>query len=136
MNRNLLIIALLILISGCDPKTQYQRIIKNNTSKDIWVKVERDEFQPEYKEEGFLILKNSEMPILTSTFTGDPSQFIKCDDADGRRIIGEGIVDHDTLVITKKLNLESNWTYIELDTYKRGGGECECVFTLDENDIE
>ena len=132
--KNLLpIIPLILLIYSCDPGVHFERVIENKSSHDVWIKVNQETY-PAFVQDSFMITKNSSVIISSRSSLGRVSEFGDCGLIDGT--LSSGVLTNDTLSIQKNVNESGNWTSIVKSKGFGGGGECECRFTITNDDIK
>lgn len=129
----LILIHLALLSNSCDPGVTYERVIENKTTHDIWIKTADNPYLW-FTQDSFSIPKNSEQIISVFSGIGQTTQFENCGMLDSS-IFG-GIIDMNTLEISKDLNAQSNWAFSVLKKTFKQGGECECRLILTDADIE
>jgi len=132
MKNLLLIVPLILLICSCDPGVHFERVIENKSSHDVWVKVNQDVY-PAFLQDSFLVAKNSSIIVSSGSSLGRVDEFSYCGLEEGT--LSSGVFTSDTLEIQKNLNEDGNWSPIVKSKAVTGGGECECRFTITNNDI-
>lgn len=133
MRHLILSIGLVFIITSCDPGVHFERIIVNQSSHDIWIKV-NEETHPSFTADSILIGKNSSVIVSSDGGLGNTSDFSECGFPEGT--LSSGVYTNDTLEIQKDLNLGGNWTPAVIKQTFKGGGECECRFTITDSDIK
>lgn len=132
MKQLIILISIAFFATSCDPGVHFERIIYNQSSQDIWVKVEQETYPP-FVQDSFMIPKNSSVIVVTRGGLGQVSEFENCGLADGT--LSAGVLNNDTLQIEKNLSDNGSWTSTVKKKGFGGGGECNCILTITDEDI-
>jgi hypothetical protein len=133
MKQLILSLGLIFIISSCDPGVHFERIIVNQSSHDVWVKVNQEVY-PDFIEDSILIKKNSYSIVSARSGIGRVDDLTNCGFPEGT--LSSGVITNDTLQVQKDLNTNENWVIAVLKKNLPGGGECECRFTITDSDIK
>lgn len=124
-------VAILFFLVSCDPSTNYERIIDNQSSHDVWVLSNND--YPIYSD-SILILHNTKTIISSDYSIGQVSSYSNCGFPDST--ITSIIYGSDSLQVTLNFNPASSWSFNIHEEHRNGGGSCECRLVITDNDIE
>lgn len=122
-------------LQSCDPGTEYDQVIENNSRYDILVMVNNslDYVNRTYESDSFLVAKHSVVSIYKHLSLGTLEQFENCEIyADS---LTAKIQNFDSLKLTLDINNTSNWTYSIFEVKGRGG-VCECRIEIKDENIE
>lgn len=136
MKKLFLFIAPLLALFACkDPSVKYNQVIQNDSDYDVWIKVyNRTDSAATvfFTVDSFFLAKKSETIILERNGHKNMSLFNPC-----KMYLDsiKGYAKDTSLILTKNLNTDTNYTFIEVSKNTKGGGTCECRTIFKNSDL-